>query len=457
LVFIPPSATGINAWAKLGNPKWTWDAFLPYLKRSYTARAPDSTVAKDLGYGVVHEETSGPINLSYPGLTAERYPLIRAWNDAFSELGSDATATVFSDKSLGGRAYTATVDPDTGHRSYAASKYGVPASKRSNVTIITGATVRRVLFSGSTPDVVATGVEVSTKDGPSVTVNATKEVILSAGTFHTPKLLELSGIGQKDLLTRFGIPIVIDNPNVGENMQNHLMSVQVLQLNEGVKLGPYIQALAFVPLEDSNEIPFDQNETQNQTLHNITRSMVSSTDEGSCCTFLGSGPAEGLALVVVIPSIVFSRGTTHISSSDPDEKPRIDPRFFSNSLDEEIMARHLRTVQRILSGPTLSPYFKPGGQLVPPPGTIDLSTTTDLPPVEKYLREGGALPTHHACGSVAMLPLEEGGVVDQDLLVYGTRNLRVVDASIFPMISHANPLATVYAVAERAADLIKNS
>lgn len=117
------------------------------------------------------------------------------------------------------------------------------------MTITTGAAVQKVLFEGSASDVVATGVEVSIDDQTS-TVKANKEVILAAGVFHTPKLLELSGIGSKDLLARHGIPVVINNANVGENMQNHLMSIVPVPLSDGVDVAPGIQALAFVPLPE---------------------------------------------------------------------------------------------------------------------------------------------------------------------------------------------------------------
>lgn len=151
----------------------------------------------------------------------------------------------------------------------------------------------------------------------------------------------------------------------------------------------------------------------------------------------------------VMQSIPFSRGNSHIASANPDDNPRIDPRFFSSPLDVEIMAHHLLALEKLPSTRPLSAFHKNDGQCIPPNTSV-----ADLESARKYLREN-AVTTYHSCGTAAMLPREKGGVVDQDLVVYGTRNLRVVDASIFPVIPQANPMGTVCAVAERAADLIK--
>ena len=112
------------------------------------------------------------------------------------------------------------------------------------------------------------------------------------------------------------------------------------------------------------------------------------------------------------------------------------------------MARHLLTLEKLPLTSPLSAYFKENGQRIPSEMTI-----TDLQSAREYLRHN-AVATHHSCGTAAMLPREKGGVVDQNLVVYGTRNLRIVDASIFPVIPQANPMSTVYAIAERAASLI---
>ncbi|KAL8636576.1 MAG: hypothetical protein Q9226_009242, partial [Calogaya cf. arnoldii] len=149
--------------------------------------------------------------------------------------------------------------------------------------------------------------------------------------------------------------------------------------------------------------------------------------------------------------IQFSRGSTHVTSASPDDNPRIDPQFFSNRLGLESMARHLLALEQLPSTSSLSAFFRENGQGLPAELTV-----TDLPSARERLRQN-AMTTHHSCGTAAMLHREKGGVVDQDLVVYGTRNLRIVDANVFPVIPQANPMSTVYAVAERAASLIKGT
>lgn len=457
--FIAPSQAGIDAWAKLGNPKWTYDALLPYYKKVYSIQPPDADVCKDMGIDRVSDtdtpSSPGPIQVSFPAL-AQKNPMARAWNVVFKDMGYPATADLFPTETVGNRCYTAAIDPQTGKRSSADSRYGGPAFKRSNVIIISEATVLKVLFEGtSNAEAVARGVEVFV-GGETFSITANKEVILSAGTFHTAKLLELSGVGDASLLSSLGIPLVIENSNVGGNLQNHVMSVLTLELNDGVEIGDGIQTLAFLPLHDpaaqkdlfDNSAPLKPNE---KDFYHIVRSIFDSPDEASCSMFMTFIGLPNFASLGVMQSIPFSHGSSHITSADPFQKPRIDPRFFSNSLDLDIMALHLQTLNQLASTHPLSGYFKKGGQRLPPSAPI-----SDLESAKKYLGEN-ALTTHHPCGTAAMLPREKGGVVDQNLFVYGTSNLRIVDASVFPVISQANPMTTVYAVAERAAELIQES
>ena len=142
-------------------------------------------------------------------------------------------------------------------------------------------------------------------------------------------------------------------------------------------------------------------------------------------TFIG---LPNFASLGVMQSIPFSRGNFHIVSAKSDNNPQIDPCFFSNLLDLDIMAHHLLALEQLPSTSPLNAFFKANGQRIPPNTAV-----TDLHSARKYLREN-AVTTWHSCGTAAMLPMEKGGVVDQDLIVYGTSNLRVVDASIFPVI-----------------------
>ncbi|CAL5868002.1 uncharacterized protein PFLUO_LOCUS2225 [Penicillium psychrofluorescens] len=446
LAYAPPSPAGIDAWAKLGNPKWDWESFRPYLQKSYTVTSPN---------GISHADNRGQpkpdahnIKVTYPALKDKvASPLLQAWNDALSAKGYNFNTDILGEqKTIGTRAYTATINSDTGLRSSANNEYGAAAVARSNVTIMTEATVHKILFDSTGENVTATGAEV-TYNGQTATIKATKEVIMAAGAFHTPKLLELSGIGSKERLIKLGIPVVIDHPGVGENLQNHLMSIIPAPLNTQSSLKgiePGLKALAFVRIDprEQKEL-FEAGPELEGASHKAIRSIIQSPNEASASIVLAA-KSSSLALLGAITSFPFSRGSTHISSKEFDALPIVDAGFLNNKMDVEILARHVRTIHELTTAEALKPFFQPSEPVGAP----------DLQDIKNDLR-ASALATYHTCGTTAMLPRSDCGVVDQDLTVYGTSNLRIVDAGIIPLIPHANPVATVYAVAERAADIIR--
>lgn len=455
--YLAPSRAGIEAWAKLGNPQWTYNTLLPYYERSYSTKQPSADICKAMGVDYVSnidgsKAPTGPIKVSFPGLEQQN-PMAKAWNEVLRGMGHRTTAELFPVQNAGNRCYSAAIDPQTKQRMSAASEYGVLATERSNYVVITEATVLKIILSSASGgEVLAKGVEVL-KDGEVHLIDANREVILSAGVFHTAKLLELSGVGEADRLKELGILPIIDNPNVGENLQNHVMCMCTYELEENVQIGDGIQSVASLPLRDNvRQEVFDEAPPVPQVegdSYSVRRAILDGPDEASCSTFMTFIGDPKFASFGVMQSIPFSHGSSHIVSSNPDHSLSIDPRFFSNPVDLEIMANHLLTLQKIPSTAPLSAFFKQDGQRLPPGPAI-----TSLESARNYLRDN-AVTTHHSCGTAAMLPRAKGGVVDQDLIVYGTRNLRIVDASIFPLIPQANPMSTVYAVAERAADLIK--
>ncbi|KAL8888312.1 MAG: hypothetical protein Q9215_004224 [Flavoplaca cf. flavocitrina] len=456
--FIAPSRAGIDTWAKLGNNRWTYDALAPYYGATYSVESPDPNICKDMGIELVSNidpaaTPKGPVQVSFPSFV-EPQPVAKAWNEVFKGKGYNTTAELFPIQSAGNRCYTAAIDPQTQKRSSSDSQYGGPASSRPNLIIATRATVLKIVLSGSSSEkLTAEGVEAAI-DGTIHAFMATKEVILAAGAFHTPKLLELSGVGDRSRLQCLGIPAVIDNAGVGEHLQNHVMCMRTFELNDNVQVGDGIQSLAFLPLQDraQQQMLFDTampTTDEEKDFYDAVRAVLNDPNEASCSMFMTFVGLPNFISLGVMQSIPFSRGSTHIASAEPGDNPRTDPQFFSNTLDLELMARHLLTLEELPSKSPLSVYVKENGQRIPSEIPI-----TDLQSAREYLRQN-AVATHHSCGTAAMLPREKGGVVDQNLVVYGTRNLRIVDASTFPVIPQANPMSTIYAVAERAARLIK--
>jgi choline dehydrogenase-like flavoprotein len=144
-----------------------------------------------------------------------------------------------------------------------------------------------------------------------------------------------------------------------------------------------------------------------------------------------------------------SRGSVHISSTDPEAPPIIDPKYFSNPLDVEAMARHLCFVERLVDAQPMASLIKPGGKRNHPTAFLK-----DLNAAKDYVRTS-SLSNNHPTSSCPILPRDKGGVVNERLVVYGTNNLRIVDASVMPLTPQGNTQSSVYAVAERAADSIK--
>ncbi|KAG8159098.1 hypothetical protein KVR01_010759 [Diaporthe batatas] len=497
--FIAPSQAELDAWAQLGNPGWDWAGLVPFFRKFYTLIPPPDKETRDhLGIDWINEDfrgTSGPIKVSFPGVLQN--PLAKAWIDAFRTLNSTTTGDPFSGNSLGAYSNAATVDPESKIRSYAGNAFDI--QQKPNVRIVTEAQVLKILFTGAASDAVkATGVQVLV-DGKSQEFKAGKEIILAAGVFNTPKLLECSGVGGKNILKQHGIPVVVDLPGVGENLQDHLMTGLSYEVIDGVvtgdpllrqepeamgaaqklyfehKAGPFtmggMQSHAFMPTQDAVEVlktaVGKPHRPEEQEQFDIIRGILEKPDATSGAwlmflaqanlheggsSFVGSKfHPENFASLGCIQSHPFSRGCSHITSSDPNVPPTIDPRYFSHPADLEIFARHVRDLDtRLRPTEPLAKYFKPDGKRNHP----DAFNVQDLEGAKKYTLDT-ATSAYHQCGTAAMLPREKGGVVNSHLIVYGTENLRIVDASIFPLIPRGNIMSSVYAVAEKAADIIR--
>ena len=477
----------------------------PYYRKFYTLNVPDEATSQHLGLDYITDTDKaarGPVQVSYTGVLQD--PLSKAWVDTFKGMNHGMAGDPFSCRSMGGYANAATVDQSSKTRSYAATAYYAPTSQRTNLTVITGAHVEKIDFIEGDGNMVANAVYFN-REGKSFRLGVRKEVILAAGTFQSPKILELSGIGNPQILMPLGIPVVVDNKNVGENLQDHLMTGISFEANDGVmtgdslmrqepeaiaaatdmyqnyKAGPMtvggIASHAFMPMPDSNPVSDIGAELQdllqqypsdakNKLQYDAICKVLQEPNEGTGALFMflaqtnlhndetakdylqNLQPGSFISLGAC-QAHVFSRGNSHIVSNKLSEAPNIDPRYLSHPLDLELLARHVQFLERLARSPPLTDYIKPSGKR-----NHSTAYVEDLAAAKDYIRTT-ALSTYHPAGTCAMLPRNEGGVVDNRLIVYGTRNVRVVDASIMPLIPRSNLQSTVYAVAERAADLIK--
>ncbi|KAI9728094.1 MAG: hypothetical protein M1834_007810 [Cirrosporium novae-zelandiae] len=222
MVMYPSKAT-FDAWQQLGNPTWGWEGFKQYLRKFETFSPPSEDVKKQLSLDYVDMKehgTNGPIQISF----GDSYPdFNEAWPKVFHNLKHDLTADPSSGVSTGAFNTPGTIDPKTKTRSHAGSAYYTPeVAKRPNLHVLAESPVEKILLEkASDGSVLAKGVRIKTKDGQEHNVFAEDEVVLAAGGLQSPQLLELSGIGSNSLLSSYGIETIIDNSNVGENLQNH--------------------------------------------------------------------------------------------------------------------------------------------------------------------------------------------------------------------------------------------
>lgn len=238
--FIANSRAAVDAWADFGSPGWDWETMRPYFKKFHTLHRPSEEASKNLRLDYIDENvraTEGTVHASFPNEPED--PVASAWVDTLSALGFPPSGDPFSGDFTGGYVNAVSVDPATATRSDAATAYYEPAKARPNLHVMTGVEVQKVLFDASGDVPQATSVQAS-KDGKPITLEASKEVILAAGVFGSAKLLELSGIGDRKPLEKLGISVVVDNQNVGENLQDHPNVAVSFEVVDGV---PTLDAL----------------------------------------------------------------------------------------------------------------------------------------------------------------------------------------------------------------------
>ncbi|KAL8695939.1 MAG: hypothetical protein Q9201_007896 [Fulgogasparrea decipioides] len=233
LALIYPTRSSIDAWAKLGNKSWDFDTLAPYYRKFHTFHRPSKETEAALATDYVDDNAcgkSGPIQSSFPEFHG---PLGKAWPETFKNLGFAMTTDPLSGQSTGGFSYLSSIDPKTWERSHAGSAYYSPVADRPNLHLLTDSIVEKIIMENTGSEVIATAVQF-TRNGNTEVRKARNEVLLCAGVFQSPQLLELSGIGSTKLLKSHGIEVIVDNPHVGENLQDHPMSGLCFEVADGI-------------------------------------------------------------------------------------------------------------------------------------------------------------------------------------------------------------------------------
>ena len=441
LVYIRGQQHDYNDWCDRGNPGWSWDDVLPYFKKAETSSEGGNQYRGD----------SGPLHVNT--VSRDYHPLCESYIEAAKAYGFDYNPDFNSGSQEGVGYYQITTR--NGSRVSAARAYLHPALKRDNCRLQKKAHVSRILIKDS----AAQGVEYI-QHGKSQTALASREVIISAGSINSPQLLQLSGIGPEKLLTDLGIEINHAAEAVGQNLQDHLdcthyYKSRVPTLNNQLspwwgKLLAGMQYLLFrrgilsLGINQAGGFIKSHPDRLRPNLQMYFAPMTYTTAPPGERPIMQPDSFPGF-LNSVSQLRPRSRGYLQIDSNNPLAHPKIYPRYFSAPEDIQEMLEGVRILRAMAKMPALSAIieeeFTPGLHIDSDDELID------------DIRQR-CTTVFHPTSTCMMGPDPKTAVVDHHCRVYGIKNLRVVDASVFPTVISGNTNAPTIMVAERTADLI---
>ena len=433
------AAGDYDRWAQKGALGWSYSDVLPYFRRTETWEDGASTVRGG----------EGPVGVQRAKV---KDPIYDAWIEAAAASGYPENPAPSSGDPTGfGRSeYTIR----NGRRSSAATAYLKPALRRPNLTLVTGAHATRLLRRGSH----VVGVEYVRGSGDRFEALADREVILSVGTFNTPQLLMLSGIGPADHLRDMGIDVVADLP-VGRNLQDHLAVMNLYRRKSPGEfhremrldrmafnmLRAYVFGTGFATTIPSGLLGFIKTRPELAVPDVEFMLPISPADAGLWFPGIRKPYADafGIRPAILHPE---SRGEVLLRSADPLAPPRLHFNFFSAPGDIATLRQGFRIGREIAHHKALDPYR--GAEITP-----GESVTSDAD-IDAYIRRT-TVTVHHPCGTCAMGTGPEA-VLDPQMRVKGIEGLRVVDASAMPDLVSAHINACVLMMAEKASDIIRD-
>ncbi|KAH8594206.1 GMC oxidoreductase [Bisporella sp. PMI_857] len=478
MTYLRAEKVQLDAWEALGNPTLNWDELLPYYQHSENLTVPTTG---ETFYPEYHG-FSGPLHTGWQA-SVMRGNATTMFIDTWANLGLPYNPDPNSGAMAGSSVWPFTVDATTGVRSDCARSYYLPVANRTNLHVFLNTTAMRLTWRDdtNTNNSTASGVQATSSTGDVITFNATREVIVSLGAMRTPPFLEHSGIGNPSILNEFGIPVRVDLPAVGENFQDHpsngISAPLIVPNGTFVGFPPYVayptaadvfgadvdnvlsRVRAAIPSYAAIIAAGSRNSTTAKMQEELLARKIDTifgdptkTPLGEVFLYPDAPRAGGFSFLNVWPSIPFSQGSVHIASSDPLTYPAIDYNFHQVEADVIMQTGLMRYVRRFFSTPPYSavigPETSPGLDAVP-------LNATDAQWGEWIRANVGS--TAHMVGSAAMRSRELGGVVDSELRVYGTSNVRVVDVSMWSTHLSGHLTSTVYMTAEKAADLIRQA
>jgi len=431
LVYIRGQREDFDGW---GVPGWGFDDLLPYFKKS-----EDQSRGADDWHGV-----GGPLAVSD---LPDKHPLCEAFIASAQALGVPKNDDFNGATQEGTGYYQATAR--NGRRCSTATGYLRPAEKRINLRVETEALATRILFEGTR----ASGVEYRQR-GATRTARAAREVILAGGTFNSPQLLQLSGVGPRALLEKHGIPIVLDAPEVGENMQDHFYARTYWRCNQPITLNDDLMSWWRQAKIGLQYLLFKRGPLTVSAGYAaaFVRTRPELTRPDAQIYFINFSTAKRGGKLHPFSGFTCSvsqlqaesRGWVRLRSNDPASPPAIRYNYLATEGDRRMMVDGLKFARRIVRTAPLSGYAVKEEY----PGSSVQSDEDWL----AFCREAGDTVYHPT--STCRMGSDARAVVDPRLCVRGLSGLRVIDAAVMPAVPSGNINAAVIAVAEKGADLV---
>lgn len=468
----PGSKGTFDMWEEYGGKEWTWDPLVPYLRKSATYHDDDKAYAPDLKkIGL-----NGPIPISHSELIPEMQPFRDLLTNAWKSTGQPINENIFDGQMVG-----LTYSVNTIYKGRRSGSF--LCVDKPNITILPLVHSKKLIIDNA--DKTCKGVTVITGSGQELNLYATREVIVSQGVFESPKLLMLSGIGPTAELKKHGIPVIIDNPHVGQHLLDHPGVPFVLRVKDGFGMDDYIlrkgtphnnQAIQSYQTNHSGPlgsgflemVGFPRIDKYLENDPQYRQAKASNGNKDPFCPYgqphfeldfvclFGSAfqwhyptPRKGNYMTVMVDLVrpVSDPGEVTLNSADPLQQPNINLNYFNNDLDIIALREGIRYTYDVLKN---GPGFK---------DIIEDEYPWEMPLHDDNLMKMAVLDrsqtSFHPCGTARLSKNIQQGVVDPNLKVHGIKNLRVIDASVIPVIPDCRIQNSVYMVGEKGADAIK--
>lgn len=436
LLYVRGQKEDYNDWDAIGNKGWSYDEVLPYFKKSEDQERGE----------IEYHGVGGPLAVSNIKIRRE---LCDKFIDAAQQIGIPRNDDSNGEKQEGVGYFQLTLNRN-GTRCSTAVGFLRPAMKRDNLTVRTNALVQKIEFDGDRANAVVVNIK-----GIEHRIECGAEIILSGGAINSPQVLMLSGIGDKDELAKFNIDSVKHLPGVGKNLQDHLQIRTIYKVNKPItlndevnnpirKIGMGLEYALFrtgpLTMAASQVCIFTKTDPQMSRPDIQFHLQPLSADK----------PADGTHRFSAFTASVCqlrptSTGHIALKSADPSEYPAIHPNYLATLEDQQTAVESIKITRKIMQAPALKPLIASEHE----PG-IEHQTDEEL---LEYARNR-ATTIYHPTGTCKM-GHDDMAVVDERLRVKGVKGLRVVDASIMPIIISGNTNAPTIMIAEKAADMIK--